>query len=290
MLKWVLKDDLKRIANTIREKLNYEEEETLTFPFCEDIQDILNFPINSDWGTVVGYNTNQPLGYISLASITCIVDPQITEILSNKCSYADNLQYINFPEVSIIGEKAFYCCYNLTAINLPNCVTIGSDAFWNVWGLTSLNLPKCKIIYDGCFDQNVHLKTIYLPECEYLYERAIAKCYELTDIYIPKCKIIETKGMWDNYKLTSLTLNNCNSIGEYGLAYCSTLTSIYLLNTNQPTIIANSNVFSGTPILDSSLLSGSYGSIYIPQEMRSAYLALGTNWTISEIWDRIVFI
>jgi hypothetical protein len=69
----------------------------------------------------------------------------------------------------------------------------------------------------------------------------------------------------------------CTYIGSNAFKECYNLTSLYLTNSVVCTL-NNSNAFSSTPIDGYSASTGTYGSIYVPASLLTAYQS-ATNWT-----------
>ena len=67
--------------------------------------------------------------------------------------------------VTVIGEKAFYCCSGLTSVTIPNSVTsIGGGAFSGCSGLTSVTIPNSVTsIGDWAFSYCSSLTSVTIP-------------------------------------------------------------------------------------------------------------------------------
>ena len=79
----------------------------------------------------------------------------------------------------------------------------------------------------------------------------------------------------------------CTTINSCAFRSCTSLKSVYLQNNNNVINIIGDSIFASTPIVDSSYLNGSYGSIYLPMNLSAQYLTSGFWRFLS---DRLVFI
>ena len=119
-----------------------------------------------------------------------------------------------------------------------------------------------------------------------LWSHAFVNCKELTSVNLPGTLVIGSCAFYTCTALSSISLPNVTSIMNYAFYDCTRLMSIYLLGssvcymsgrTNTYQTASASNVFSNTPILDSTL-TGSFGSIYVPSSLVSEYR---NNWNLA---------
>ncbi|MFI3315144.1 MAG: leucine-rich repeat domain-containing protein, partial [Rikenellaceae bacterium] len=68
--------------------------------------------------------------------------PNVTTIGDYAFFYCSALAAIEMPNVTTIGYGAFVSCSALTAIELPNVTTIGYSAFISCSALTAIELPS----------------------------------------------------------------------------------------------------------------------------------------------------
>ena len=159
-------------------------------------------------------------------------------------------------DVTSIGERAFYRCFDLTSIDLPAGLTsiedyaftdctgltsidlpdglteIGSNAFASCYGLTSIDLPDgLTSIEVSTFSYCRGLTSIDLPDgLTSIGERAFYGCTGLTSIDLPDgVTSIGSFAFRDCFGLTSIDLpDGLTEIGSYAFDGCHNLTSIDL--------------------------------------------------------------
>lgn len=97
------------------------------------------------------------------------------------------------PEVTEIGDYAFYGCSNLKSVKFNHCnqlFRIGSHAFSQCKSLESITLPDCvEIMQVGAFKGCKSLNAISISENSHLMEIgafSFEDCYSLISIIIPK--------------------------------------------------------------------------------------------------------
>lgn len=136
--------------------------------------------------------------------------------------------------VSIIEDKAFYCC-DFTEVNLSeNTKSIGAYAFWSCDNLTKINLPYGLLsIGSYAFSYCEKLSEITIPNSvTTIGNHAFYYCIKLTNIALPDSVISIGKGVFARCtKLTNATLsNNIKIIDASTFSYCYDLTGITIPN------------------------------------------------------------
>lgn len=122
-------------------------------------------------------------------------------------------EYIIRMGTKVIGDKAFYGCWNLEQIIIPDSVTeIGIGAFYHCYYLTNIKIPNSVTrIKARVFEYCENLTHIFIPDSitqiEYL---AFHVCSNLTHINIP---------------------NSVTHIGNSAFKFCSNLTQINIPNS-----------------------------------------------------------
>ena len=117
-------NELKSIANSIRNKTNTSNQ--LTFP-NEFISGINNIPDIEIYSYING-------------NLSEIYNSEITSLTDYIFAYHFNLTTASFPSCTSIGSYAFFNCTSLTTVSFPSCTSIEGYAFGNCYNLTSLNL------------------------------------------------------------------------------------------------------------------------------------------------------
>ena len=105
-------------------------------------------------------------------------------IIPSKATY-DGVTY----EVTKIGDKAFYECYELTSVIMPNSLTeIGERAFYYCSSLVSIPIPShVTSIGRMAFERCSSLTSVTLPEgMTSISEGLFIYCTALTSVSIPE--------------------------------------------------------------------------------------------------------
>ena len=202
---------------------------------------------------------------------------EVTIIKSGVFANDYNLVNISFPNCITIEEVAFFGAEELKNADFLNCASIKDQAFQYCSSLSSINFPNCSYIGNYAFYDCINLISINLLNCSYIATYAFYNCTNLTTINIPNCSYIGSSAFYSCINLTTIDIPNCSYIGSYAFKYCSRLSSIYLLTFTRPSL-QNSNVFSYTPLTDSSYLSDKYGSIYVRQSLLTSFKT-GLYWS-----------
>ena len=187
---------------------------------------------------------------------------------SGSITIPESVEYKGFTyQVTQIGEKAFYQCYNLTSVSIPNSViTIGNSAFSACFNLLSINLPNSiQDIGGHAFANCNNLASITLPDgITILHEGTFAYCKGLKSIKIPdtvtalECTL--TGVFYQCTALESIFLSsNTTSIGNVCFYKCTSLTSIVI--PDKVTTIGSS-AFYGCSNLNSVTIGKSVTNIY----------------------------
>ena len=136
------------------------------------------------------------------------------------------------PNVTSIGDNAFFGCY-ICSVTIPDSViSIGAYAFYACNSLTSVTIPEgVTSIGDNAFGVCYGLNLVTIPESvTSIGDNAFYNCDRLTSVTIPsrgKLTSIGTAAFYGCYKLTSVTIpDGVGSIGKMAFAYCDKLKSV----------------------------------------------------------------
>ena len=272
---------------------------SISFPACVSIGNnafmecssliSVNFPMCTSIGKSV---------FKQCSNLISVSFPACTTISTQTFYGCNSLTTINFPECTIIGNYAFAYCSNFTFASFPKCITIGSYAFLSCPTLTSINFPVCTTIGKGAFDSTAKFSSINFPACTTIESNAFMscnslifanfpaciaigdgafeKCTKLTSVNFPMCSTIGFYAFRSCYSLTSINFPKCIKINNYAFYSCRNLTTLIL---EYPSVVTlGTEVFNRTPMSTSSY-TGTYGSIYVPASLVSAYQS-ATNWSI----------
>ena len=170
-----------------------------------------------------------------------------------------------------IGIRAFERCTSLTQVNLPMCEYIGGYAFQYCSSLSQVNLPMCSYIGNDAFYSCRSLSQVSLPVCSYIGYNAFDNCTSLSQVNLPMCSYIGREVFNNCTSLSQVSLPVCSYIGEYAFWHCSSL-SIITIGYSGVCSLDGINVFNSTQITSST------GSIYVPASLVDAYKS-APNWS-----------
>ena len=152
-------------------------------------------------------------------------------------TFSDGKGIIAFnSDLTLIGNNAFYKCYDLTCVTIPSSVTsIGDYAFEWCEGLTSVTIPNSvTFIGEGVFSHCSSLTSVTIPNSvTSIGEGVFSGCLGLTSVTIPNSvtSIGENAFSWCS-GLTSVQIpNSVDSIGNYAFSNCLGLTSLTIPNS-----------------------------------------------------------
>ena len=196
-------------------------------------------------------------------SVTGFTQKDITEgtveiiNLNNSASFVasgafknnQNIQTVNLPYATKVGDYAFQSCHSLSQVSLPVCSSIGFRTFDDCASLTQVSLPMCSSIGNYAFNYCSSLTHMDLPMCSYIGNNAFQRCSLLNQVSLPVC----------------------SSIGGAAFATCNSL-SIITIGYSSVCWLNNSYAFGNTPIESGT------GSIYVPASLVDAYKS-ATNWS-----------
>ena len=210
-------------------------------------------------------------------SVTGFTEKQITEgtieiinldnsasfVVSNAFKDNTNLQTVNLPYATSVGNNAFYSCSLLSQVSLPMCEYIGSGAFYRCYSLSQVNFPVCSYIANNVFYGCSSLSQVNLPVCSYIGNSVFFNCFLLSQASLPLCEYIGS-GAFRTCSLQSLSLPVCSYIGGLAFYGCSSL-SIITIGYSGICSLGDARIFETTQITSST------GSIYVPASLVDSY-------------------
>lgn len=231
-------------------------------------------------------------------SFYSIYDTTTYSVASSAYSGDEYLTAATFTLASTVGASAFQSCVALSTVSMPTCVSVGSCAFSSCESLVMASLPACTKLGSYAFAYCTSLSSVNLRSCGTVSGYAFSGCTSLSVVDLPICTSVGGAAFWDCATLGSVSLPLCETVGNYAFYECVALSSIALpkcmsigggafsgctsLMTLDLTSVSavptlGSLAFLYTPMRDSTL-TGSYGSIYVPTSLYSAFVT-APNWS-----------
>lgn len=137
-----------------------------------------------------------------------------------------NLNYVEFPSASYIGNGAFNICVNLTKAIIPAAVTIDYGAFLGCVSLYSIDLPVAQIISDYGFGRCLNLSVANVPNVTRIYDHAFYECRRLESIDLPNVSSIGLGAFSNCELLSTVSIPKVTSLGHNAFESCVNLESI----------------------------------------------------------------
>ncbi len=257
---------------------------TVDVPAPQFVTETLNVSANGTYNPGQGVDGYSQVVVDVPQSVTGFTQKEITEgvqivNLSNSASYVTsnafwnnkNIQIVNLPYATSVGNSAFYGCTSLSQVSLPMCSHIGYQAFCLCQSLSQISLPVCSDIGYQAFMSCSSLSQISLPKCSYINVWAFQMCYSLNQVSLPVCSFISDRAFADCSSLSQISLPVCSFIGYNVFDGCSSL-SIITLGYSSVCSLNNIYAFNSTQITSST------GSIYVPTSLVDSYKS-ATNWS-----------
>lgn len=191
------------------------------------------------------------------------LDNSASFVISNAFKDNKNIQTVNLPYATSVGNFAFQSCTSLNQVNLPVCSHIGSNAFYRCYSLSQINLSVCSYIGSNAFYGCSSLSQANLPVCSYIGNSVFFNCFLLSQASLPLCEYIGS-GAFRTCSLQSLSLPVCSYIGGLAFYGCSSL-SIITIGYSGICSLGDARTFETTQITSST------GSIYVPASLVDAY-------------------
>ena len=193
---------------------------TVDVPATQFITETLSVSANGTYTPSEGIDGYSQVVVDVPQSVTGFTEKDITEgtveiinldntasfVASNAFKNNINIQTVNLPYATSVGNSAFYYCTSLSQVNLPVCSYIGGGAFQNCSSLNQVSLPVCSYISEYAFYGCSSLNQVRLPMCIDIGSYAFKVCSALEKIDLPKC-----------YKLSDSAFQNCPSLSQVSL-------------------------------------------------------------------------
>lgn len=195
------------------------------------------------------------------AGIKEISNDTVTAIKNSCCIDFKELQNVNIPEATEIGDSAFSGCTSLTRLNAPKATYIGQTAFADGPSIKNLQLPKAESIQYAAFELQSELEAppatlpdlgkLTLGNIRYISTMAFNLCgYSEVDITVNA----------DGGSIETQAFNNCLNLKKVTIRGKTMLTN------------EEGAVFYGSPIESLN------GEIFVDASLIESYKT-ATNWS-----------
>jgi len=182
---------------------------------------------------------------------------------------SSTLESLYLPNLTTVGDFAFYCCFNLKQLDLPLLKEIGKKAF-GCCGVSSVYMPLAESIGDYAF-VGIYKKWGY-SEDEEMYRAIHYATNTLQSVNFPKAVSVGKEAFAYNKALTDVSLPVATIIGELAFGSCEGLTSITLPVAKT----LGNNAFNNCTNLKNASLplveKGGYGAFMMCEKLESVYL------------------
>lgn len=134
--------------------------------------------------------------------------------------------YMDFPQVSYIGQCAFTYNTAIRTFNASSCTRIYNNAFMSCAYLSDINFPQVISIGGQAFQQCSNLITINFPSATDINESAFYYCNALTEVNLPMLSIVAANTFEGCQNLISINISRATSIGANAFNGCTKLASM----------------------------------------------------------------
>lgn len=106
---------------------------------------------------------------------------------------------LDLPNVTTIGEQAFFSCTSLTNINIPNVTTLGNSVFYESKGLKRLEMPLLTTIGTTCIRSCTSLEYADVGVLKNIPAWTFTDCSVLTKLILRRtdaiCNLTKTNAL-----------------------------------------------------------------------------------------------
>jgi hypothetical protein len=171
--------------------------------------------------TIEGFPVTR-IGYAAFEytydNITSLILPASVTHIETAAFNLTNLQTIEIPGVTHIGDYAFTGCASLTNLTFPSTLTsIGLDSFYGCTSLTSITLPaSLTSIGDSAFHSCTSLTSVTLPaSLTCISDQAFTLCTSLTDvIFLGNAPTLKGTYVFDHTPATAYIYEGATGFGD----------------------------------------------------------------------------
>lgn len=167
----------------------------------------------------------------ALTNITDEAFPELSTIGEYAFYDCIGIEKIILSKVEIVSSAAFYCWQkgrsSLKSISLPNAVKVRSFAFVDHDTLATISLPKVESIGDYAFRRS-DVESVEFPALKSIGKVAFYNAENLNTFNAPNVKLIGAAAFNDCEKLSSVIIDNVEVVGSEAFSGCINLQSLYL--------------------------------------------------------------
>lgn len=211
-------------------------------------------------------------------NLDALFDMTITEVNSDAAAIPEYrlkdcslLTKANFPNATLIGEKAFNGCVALAEVNFPKVAEIKGYAFCGCSSLEEADFPLLtKVSGNYAFDTCSALHTVNMPKLEYINAYCFRSCANLTKVKFPAAASVATQAFYNCTNLRIADVGSPTNISTNAFNSCP-ITAL-AIRTTSVCKLSNTNALGGTPIASGT------GYIYVPAALVESYKA-ASNWS-----------
>lgn len=217
--------------------------------------------------------------------------PNITELQDDTFFGCYMMSAAMVPNVQTIGKSCFALCTSLHHVQFENLTTIGEDAFMHCTSLHEINFPSLTAVPERAFFMCTGLTRALVPNLTTIAGLGFAHCEKLTEGDFANVQAIAYGGFTNCYNLSIMELPALQTIADTAFDSCYKLQALVLLGSTVAGMGSYPGApFESTPFTESKYLRdedgfSTYGSIYVPSDLYSQYVA-APGW--SDVKDRIV--
>lgn len=253
------------------------------------IADSLYDVLDSADGTGNGGSGGDFAGLVD-GTITRAHDSTVTSIRNGAFVGCSMLSDIDFPNVEIIADNAFFgsvasafdpvtsSAYSIdtripiVSATFPKCKTIGAYAFNNCYQLSQISFPECTTI-GYCAFEYCPIKEAVFPKCVSLASSPFySDTTPLLEVAVfPALSRLEEGCFASCANLKTVMLKDCTYIASGAFADCTSLESLYVLGSSVATLSTNNAYYS--PLGSTKIPTDGY--IYVPASLVDSYKATG---------------
>ena len=163
----------------------------------------------------------------SKSGISNLSLPELIRANVQMASYCTNLETLDVPKCTDLGQQACMGCTKLTTVTAP-LITKVTNAFNSCTALASISLPSVTRIETYGFYGCTSLESVDLPLLTYVGQQSFASCASLTNISFPKATKVEYSAFDQCAALTNVSLPLVTSLADRIFSNCTSLVGVTL--------------------------------------------------------------